>query len=646
MVVSLWLIIQRNQASIIDTLASGLLARHSRLVNSPVDSHRFQVLPMGKKNSGTLHSSIKISLQLLGVMVGMFMSWSAQATDLPLAASSPLSGITFEDRPLALPVQRNFQMAMLTASSELGRSCSRMEAYGWRMAQSEQARANQIFNDAVDSLQGLGYTVEAQAPTSVSHDITMFTADRADHHFITMWSAGELGLVMVLCEASPPYHYRNATSSKPSVQVFQPPQDILQSKLEAPRGKVRNHSVANFSPVGDWVGGYTCEQGYTGGTLQIAHLNGENFDGFFRFYPTPKNPYALSGRYAVFGQYDRASQRILINPGKWLQRPKNYYNTIMVGSFDPITRTFSAYFQGINGCTSFEAQAASEDYVGRDTAEKKKPKKKKAKKAAKKKITSAPVTDTGSVLSAPVAPALPAGSATMPVPNAAPAALVAPASVAPAPPAPAASSVATPPTSAPTSAPAAPEAAPASIVLPAPEQPAAQPATAAPVSITPPAVAPPAPITPPPAQAPAPATAPAAAPADPTTPKPSGAFEPRHKEKLIQLAASGQWFTPTSPQAPTASYITPTVPQVPAATMVAPAQIAPEATRFQPVVPTISPAPTAQPAQIYNTNVSQVPTAPIAPTSQTAPEANRFIPTVPQVPQAEIVPDNGGSPRP
>src|ERR1700761_1143457 len=89
------------------------------------------------------------------------------AGDLPLAAGSPLAGFAFDDRPLLLPVQRNFQMAMLTAGSELGRSCGKMEAYGWRMSAAEQQRVKQIFTNTVDRLRGLGYSIEAQAPSSV-----------------------------------------------------------------------------------------------------------------------------------------------------------------------------------------------------------------------------------------------------------------------------------------------------------------------------------------------------------------------------------------------------------------------------------------------------------------------------------------------
>ncbi len=316
----------------------------------------------------------------------------AASSDLPLAAGSPLAGFAFDDRPLLLPVQRNFQMAMLTASAELGRSCGKMEAYGWRMDQSEQIRVNQIFNNTVDRLRALGFAVEAQAPNSVSRDVTLFTADRPDRHFIFMWSAGEIGLVMVLCESSSSMSGRTATGVLPSPAMAER-QDVLASRLDTPVSTRTRKSVSNFSPLGDWVGSYTCAQGLTGGTLQITKLKGENFEGIFRFYPTPKNPYVASGRYIVYGQYDQDSLRILINPGKWLQRPPNYYNTIMIGSFDPIGRTFSAYFQGITGCTSFEAK-----YMVADNYEdvKKAPMKHHAKKKKAAKKTAASISKSSS----------------------------------------------------------------------------------------------------------------------------------------------------------------------------------------------------------------------------------------------------------
>jgi hypothetical protein len=370
--------------------------------------------------------SIKSLLALLALGAGILISQQIQAADLPLAAASPLSGVAFDDKPLLLPVQRNFQMAMLTAGSELGRSCGRMEAYGWRMSQSEQGRVNQIFNNTVDKLRLMGYTIEAQNLSSVSKDVTIFTADTRQKHFMFLWSAGELGLVMNLCETSAPVVMHNATpAAEPSVQTFAVPMDDVASGGLEPASRLSARQVDNFSPVGKWIGTYTCAQGITGGTMQIDRLKGQDFEGTFRFYPTPKNGRVPEGSYSVYGQYDRDSKRILINPGKWIKRPPHYYNTVMVGSFDPAHDAFSAYFQGVAGCTSFEAHHIDEHYyLQQELSGKAAARKALAKKRAvhKKKPAAKPATVTPAPVSAaPVTPSVIEGVTPPPAPAAAPA---------------------------------------------------------------------------------------------------------------------------------------------------------------------------------------------------------------------------------
>lgn len=313
--------------------------------------------------------------QLCAVLVGLFlgsMALRVQANELPLASRSAMMGITFEDRPLALPLQVNFRMAMLSASTELGRSCGKMEAYGWRMASSEQGRADQIFNATVEHMRNQGYFIQSETPAAVSRDITIFTADRLNQHFIFMWSAGEIGLVMVACESSPPLTGRAVMAAgRRRAENPLAAQDVVQGP---PTGK--NEPIKGaFTPVGVWKGEYTClPQGYTGATLQITRMKGDDFEGEFHFYPTPKNALVPEGRYEVYGQYDLKSHRILINPGKWLQRPKDYANSVMVGGFDVAARTISAYFQGVNGCTSFEAKYISAPAHGKPVSAVKKKK--------------------------------------------------------------------------------------------------------------------------------------------------------------------------------------------------------------------------------------------------------------------------------
>jgi len=331
--------------------------------------------------------STRILISAMVLFIACLFSVTAKAVDLPLAAASPLTGVSFEDRPLLLPVQRNFQMAMLTAGSELGRSCGHMEAYGWRMGQEEQGRVNQIFNNTADRLRLLGYDITPHALTSVSKDITLFTADRADKHFMFLWSAGELGLVLNICETSAPISVSDSVrQTNPSVQVFPLPDEDLLPRRSPYRPKGPTSDSREFSPLGVWAGTYVCRQGQTGGTLSIERVNGENFEGTFSFYSTDKNPSVSDGAYEIYGQYDLESKRALINPGKWIKRPKGYYNTVIVGSFDPVHDMFSAYFQGVSGCTSFEAKR---DLLAKPVKEIKKASKAKTPKV--KKESSKPV---------------------------------------------------------------------------------------------------------------------------------------------------------------------------------------------------------------------------------------------------------------
>ena len=331
----------------------------------------------------------------------------ALAADMPTAAGSPIAGISFDDRPLILPVQRNIQMAMLTASSELGRSCGRMEAYGWRTASDEQGRVNLLFNNVVDRLRAQGFAVESKTVNSVSRDVTMFIADRTDKHLIFLWSAGEIGLVMVLCETSAPVSalssvQSNAETNQPaSLPSHLPMADTVRTsgrlageKMTVPLSATGKPLHKDFSPMGQWIGNYTCAQGTTGATLSIEKVKGEQFEGEFKFYPTPRNPYVPVGSYRVFGEYDADSQRILINPGKWVNRPKDFFNTIMIGSFDPAAGTFSGYFQGITGCTSFEAHLAKAESATKKAVKEKKASKKKETKPAPAKKTEKTVSKT------------------------------------------------------------------------------------------------------------------------------------------------------------------------------------------------------------------------------------------------------------
>lgn len=331
--------------------------------------------------------SMKCALIAALTVIVIGSSGLAHAEDLKQVSSSPMTGITFDDAPFQLPLDRNFQMAMLTVSTELERTCGKMEAFGWKVEKTEQRRVDRIFKNSINKLRSLGYTVSPETLKEDTRDITIFTADRftadtSNKHFIFLWSAGNRGLVLNICETDGPLARTGRNPIGPTVETFQLPMQGATSMQASPmwKGKKKAGSAA-FTPLGRWVGGYTCNQGLTGGTLNIKQLKGQDFKGTFEFFPTDKNPYVPSGSYEVFGQYDKESKRILVNPGKWIKQPRGYFNTVIVGRFDPDADTFSGFFQGIRGCTSFEAHHEGP----RVNAVKKTAKKKKAVKKAPKK---------------------------------------------------------------------------------------------------------------------------------------------------------------------------------------------------------------------------------------------------------------------
>jgi len=484
---------------------------------------------------------------------------------LPRAASSSISGINFADAPRQLPIDTRFSEAIQTVAFDLDLTCRQIEAYGWTMKQNEQDRVDGIFTNAATDLAAQGYIVKPQNPASAAEDITVYTATRANNaqdHLLMMWSAGEAGLLLLMCDAkgSGEQVQMSSANDAPSFPDATPYVDANPTKL-----------------IGEWMGRYTCRtQGQTGATLTVTHAKvGSSHDnhaieGVFSFYPTPDNPGVASGSYRVSGTYDETTQQAFFTPTQWLQRPEGYgYNPFVV-YFDVQRQRLSAIFQDTTGCTSFEAglkegSAAAATSMGKETTKKKAPARKKAapkKVVAKPKVEEAPLVDDTISVGAETVPETSGDSVNAihegptvsnPAPTTAtisdvPAAAAAkqqPAAVAPAPSvAPAAAVPAPKPTAvAPTAAPAAPAVNVPSVAVPATVAPAAAPATIAPVA-TPPTTVAPKPLAVPTATAPAavaPAAAPVAAPTGPLVVPPSA------NSGVIDIAPKADVATPASP---------------------------------------------------------------------------------------------------
>lgn len=290
---------------------------------------------------------------------------NAQSEDLPTVDISPTAGIVFKDPPLALPVTKNFEIAIQTAAKELHLQTSSIESYGWRMEQTEQQRVNDIFTTVVDGLRGQSFKVTSQTPPSVTDDVTVFTATKQNKDLLLMFSAGDIGLVLLVADTKPialaetppdPAADKMAPAAQTSLPPAQPPLPPVQGKPVGAEG--------DFSPVGLWAGSFTCAQGTSGATLMIATRQDTQIEGIFRFYATAISSSIPDGSYKMSGHYDAATKRVFLKPNGWLEQPEGFDAAPIIGSFDAAKLTFSGLFQGLAGCSSFEAY-----YVGQPLME-------------------------------------------------------------------------------------------------------------------------------------------------------------------------------------------------------------------------------------------------------------------------------------
>ncbi len=136
----------------------------------------------------------------------------AQAGVVPASftrvSESVLTGVTFYDQPINMPPSDAFQSSLDTVALELGKSCGTHEYLGWPLSQSEQVRVDTIFADTNAKLNGRGFSLMPKRPRNVSGDVSVFVADRVSKlntsHVLGMWSAGDVGLLLLMCDLQPP----------------------------------------------------------------------------------------------------------------------------------------------------------------------------------------------------------------------------------------------------------------------------------------------------------------------------------------------------------------------------------------------------------------------------------------------------------
>ena len=93
--------------------------------------------------------------------------------------------------------------------------------------------------------------------------------------------------------------------------------------------------------VGRWHGFYLCGQGRTGLQLLISKADGLAFQGEFAFQAMPENPDVPSGRFAIEGTFDAATQGVQVKGARWLEQPSGYEMVGLSGTLSADARTIA-----------------------------------------------------------------------------------------------------------------------------------------------------------------------------------------------------------------------------------------------------------------------------------------------------------------
>jgi len=98
-----------------------------------------------------------------------------------------------------------------------------------------------------------------------------------------------------------------------------------------------------------WIGQYDCAQGTTELRLRIRAVRGNAVDSIFEFRHVPSGAF---GQFTLSGTINGAGGHVVLEPGEWLERPRNYVMVGMDGTLSPSGDTFTGRITE-EGCGGF-----------------------------------------------------------------------------------------------------------------------------------------------------------------------------------------------------------------------------------------------------------------------------------------------------
>lgn len=130
-----------------------------------------------------------------------------QTTAPQTSPGSPLAKVAFPEPPFPLSDDSTYSAFMADAAKEIGRSCGKVESYGWEFkgadADTLQARVNAVFTGTMMNFRKVGYTIdEAKDIKMPDPEMVAFTAAKEKLTLLLVWAPLPDSTMLLLCDAS------------------------------------------------------------------------------------------------------------------------------------------------------------------------------------------------------------------------------------------------------------------------------------------------------------------------------------------------------------------------------------------------------------------------------------------------------------
>jgi hypothetical protein len=116
---------------------------------------------------------------------------------------SPLAGVPFAERPFPLKDDGTYAEFMGPVAAGLGRTCGRLETYGWELTGLDQTgaqtRADRIFQTTMGAFKAGGYTITEVTAKVAEQGMAAYTADKEGKQLVLFWAPVPDALMLLLC---------------------------------------------------------------------------------------------------------------------------------------------------------------------------------------------------------------------------------------------------------------------------------------------------------------------------------------------------------------------------------------------------------------------------------------------------------------